>query len=58
MPRKYKVKSNKTPVKEYNKLPVKESVDNSIAGNILAGLTFGAGSSLGHRAIDGVMGRN
>ena len=28
----------------------------SILGNIVTGMTFGAGSSLGHRAVDGVMG--
>ena len=29
---------------------------STIMGNLFTGLTFGAGSSLGHRAVDGVMG--
>ena len=34
------------------------SLGGSILGNIATGMTFGAGSSLGHRAVDGVMGSN
>ena len=29
---------------------------STIMGNIFTGMTFGAGSSLGHRAVDGIMG--
>ena len=29
---------------------------STVLGNIFTGITFGAGSSLGHRAVDGVMG--
>lgn len=41
--------------------PVKKGENNpgiasTIMGNIFTGMTFGAGSSLGHRAVDGVMG--
>ena len=32
------------------------SLGGSILGNIVTGMTFGAGSSLGHRAVDGVLG--
>ena len=32
------------------------SLVSSILGNIATGMTFGAGSSFGHRAVDGVMG--
>ena len=32
------------------------SIGETIVGNILTGMTFGAGSSIGHRAVDGVMG--
>lgn len=32
------------------------SLGSTIMGNIFTGMTFGAGSSLGHRAVDGVMG--
>ena len=62
MPRKYSVKSSppkpiRTPpppaMTSKNSQP---SIGGAIVGNILTGMTFGAGSSLGHRAVDGVMG--
>ena len=62
MPRKYSAKSSppktiKTPpppaLTSKNSQP---RIGESIVGNILTGMTFGAGSSLGHRAVDGVMG--
>ncbi len=33
-----------------------QSIGSTVLGNIFTGITFGAGSSLGHRAIDGIMG--
>lgn len=62
MPRKYSVKSShrkplRTPpppaLTSNNSQP---SLGGSIMSNIFTGMTFGAGSSLGHRAVDGVMG--
>ena len=61
MPRKNRVKSNypkplKTPPPPLTSNKSQPSLGGSLMGNILTGLTFGAGSSLGHRAVDGVMG--
>ena len=62
MPRKYSAKSS--PPKTIKSPPPpaltsknsQPSIGGAIVGNILTGMTFGAGSSLGHRAVDGVMG--
>jgi hypothetical protein len=61
MPRKYRGKSNqpkpiKTPPPPANINRSQPSLGGSIMSNIFTGMTFGAGSSLGHRAVDGVMG--
>jgi hypothetical protein len=39
-------------------LPVKQTpgLGSTILGNIFTGMTFGAGSSMGHRAVDAVLG--
>lgn len=57
MARKYRVRSNQPkPVKTSPPPAKQQSLGGSIMGNIFTGMTFGAGSSLGHRAVDGVMG--
>jgi hypothetical protein len=57
MPRKYRVKSSQPkPINNPPPPATQSSLGGSIMGNILTGMTFGAGSSLGHRAVDGVMG--
>ena len=53
--------SNRTPpppAKSNKNLPTdyKPSLGSTIFGNIFTGMTFGAGSSMGHRAVDAVMG--
>ena len=39
-------------------LPVQQTpgLGSTIIGNIFTGMTFGAGSSMGHRAVDAVLG--
>ena len=37
--------------------PSKQNIKSPLLENILSGMTFGVGSSLGHRSVDGVMGK-
>ena len=39
-------------------VPNQSSIGSSMMNNVLNGITFGAGSSIGHRVIDGIMGNS
>lgn len=59
MPRSNKRISKMPPPPARNKnLPVQQTpgLGTSILGNIFTGMTFGAGSSMGHRAVDSIFG--
>ena len=55
MPKRYNIKkTNQSPNHVSNQKS--EPISNTIMSNILTGITFGAGSSIGHRVVDSVVG--
>lgn len=51
-------KSNKDENLPKKNQEAKSSIGSTLLGNLAVGASFGAGSSLGHRAIDAIIGSN